>query len=396
VAVIRIKAGHVQPVWAGHPWVYAQAVDRVDGGAMAGDEVVVEDARGNALGRGLYSPRSAIPVRLYTRDSRVSLDAALVRERLERALELRAALGLPNAETNAYRLVHGEGDDLPGLIVDRFANTLVVQFGSIGMKRREGTIFDALWRLLEPRAIVDRTSARVAESEAFELASGVVRGDTALAALEFVENGLRYELPLELGQKTGFYLDQRALRARVQALAQGRRVLDAFCYVGAFSLAAARGGAISVDRVVSSAAAIEIAGRSAVLNGLESRARFQVADAHEALKRLGKAGAYDLVICDPPKLAPNRSSAKRALDHMRRLASVACRATRPSGLCILCSCSSAIGMDELTRAMALGAREASRRPVVLEQFSQGLDHPVPAAFPEGRYLSTIICASEPL
>lgn len=363
---------------------------------MPGDEVVVEDARGNLLGRGLYSPRSAIAVRLYSRDARAALDGTLLTERLERALSLRQALGLPNPDTNAYRLVHGEGDDLPGLIVDRFASTLVVQFGTIGMKRREGMILDALSRILEPRAVVDRTSARVAQSEGFELGRGIVRGDTELDTLAFVENGVRYELPLELGQKTGFYLDQRALRARVQTLAVGRRVLDTFCYVGAIALAAARGGAISVDGADSSAPAVEVAARSAVLNGLESRVHFEVADAHEALKRLGRAGEYDLVICDPPKLAPTRNSAKRALDHMRRLASAACRATRPSGLCILCSCSSAIGIGELTRAMAFGGREAGRRPVVLEQLSQGADHPVPAAFPEGRYLSTIICAVDPL
>ncbi|HEY3493150.1 MAG TPA: class I SAM-dependent rRNA methyltransferase, partial [Polyangiaceae bacterium] len=217
---VVVKVGHVQPVWAGHPWVFAQAVERIEGGAVAGDDVEVLDPRGNSLGRGLYSPGSAIPVRIYTRDRNRPIDAALFGERIERALSRRQAVGLPAADTDACRLVHGEGDDLPGVIVDRFGDTLSIQLGTIGVKRREAALLDALSRL-SPRAIVDRTPERTARSEGFEPGSGVVRGDTGLAAFEFRERGLSFRIPLELGQKTGFYLDQRPLRARVEELARG-------------------------------------------------------------------------------------------------------------------------------------------------------------------------------
>jgi 23S rRNA (cytosine1962-C5)-methyltransferase len=397
MAVITLKAGHVQPVWAGHPWVYAQAVERISGGALAGDEVIVEDTRGNVLGRGLYSPGSAIPVRLYTRGAAPrTVDGALLRERIERAIALRRGLCLPSDRTDAFRIVHAEGDDLPGLVVDRYADVLAVQIATIGIKLREAALFDALEHALGSRAILDRSSSRAAKSEGFSPGTGVVRGDASLSELAFTERGLAFRIPLELGQKTGFYLDQRPLRARVEELARGRRVLDAFSYVGAFALSAARGGAAAVDAVDESALAIEVAAECAVLNALGGRVRFERADAHDVLAHAGRHGGYDLVICDPPKLAPTRAAKKRALGSMRRLAAAGCRATRPSGLLVLSSCSAAIGTDELTRAVALGGRDVGVRPVVLERHFQGPDHPVVAAFPEGLYLSTLIVEVTPL
>ena len=390
VGIVTLKPGHVQPVWAGHPWVYAQAIDRLEGGAAAGDEVAVKDGRGNFLGRGLYSPGSAIPVRLFVRDEKTPIDGALFAERIARAISRRSALGLPSRETNAFRLVHAEGDALPGLVVDRFDDVLCVQFGTIGIKRRAGSLLDELGRLLAPRAIVDRTSPRAAKLEGFEAESGVVRGDATLEALEFVELGARHRIPLELGQKTGFYLDQRPLRERVQALSHGRRVLDAFAYVGAVAIAAARGGATEVHATDTSALALEVLAENAALNELKGKIHVERADAHDVLALAGSRGGYDLVVCDPPKLAPTRAKKTRALQSMRRLAAAGCRATRPGGLFALSSCSAAIDLEELTRAAALGARDVGATPLVIERLFQGPDHPVPAAFPEGLYLHTLI------
>lgn len=390
VAVVSLKPGHVQPVWAGHPWVYAQAVQRVAGGATPGDEVEVVDAQGNLLGRGLYSPGSAIAVRMYTRDRATHIDGALFERRIAQAVLRREALGLPSPDTDAYRVVHAEGDDLPGLIVDRYADVLVVQAATIGIKRREEMILESLAAKLRPRAIIDRTSERAARAEGFEPGRGVVRGDEKVSELDFVERGLRFRIPLELGQKTGFYVDQRPLRERVEALAKGRRVLDTFTYVGAIAMAAARGGASEVHAVDASALALEVAAACARDNGLGGRIRHERADAHDVLALAGRQGGYDLVVCDPPKLAPTRAAKKRALTSMRRLAAAGARATRPGGLLVLCSCSAAIGLDELTRAAALGARDVGLRPTVLERWFQGADHPVPAAFPEGLYLSSLI------
>jgi 23S rRNA (cytosine1962-C5)-methyltransferase len=389
VGAVILKAGHVQPVWAGHPWVFAQAVERVEGGVLAGDEVEVKDPRGQLLGRGLYSPGSAIPVRLYTRGGDRAIDEKLILERIERAVARRRSLGLPSESTDAYRLVNAEGDDLPGLIVDRLGDAFSVQLGTIGIKRREDAVFEALDRL-KPRAIVDRTPERAAKAEGFEPRSGVVRGDGSLDVFTFRERGLKFRIPLELGQKTGFYFDQRPLRARIEELARGRTVLDAFSYVGAIALAAARGGAMSVEAVDNSALAIEVGAECAAENGLAEHVRFERGDAHEALAHVGRKGGVDLVICDPPKLAPSRQARARALDAMRRLAGAGARATKPGGLFVICSCSASIGLPELGRSLALGARDVGARATVLERFTQGPDHPVLAAFPEGLYLTSLV------
>lgn len=305
--------GHVQPVWAGHPWIFAQAVARIDGGATAGDPIDVMDPRGNWLGRGLYSPGSAIVVRICTRRPEVELDAAFFVAKIEQAIVRRRLLGLPSARTNAFRVINSEGDDLPGLIVDVYSDTAVVQYGTVGMKRRQGIIIDSLMRLLGCKAILDRSSERTAKLEGFTAERGIVRGDSSLQELAFVERGFHYRLPLDVGQKTGFYLDQRTLRGRVEQLVVGKRVLDTYCFVGSFSLAAARGGASEVVAVDSSALALETAARLADQNQLTGRIRYQHEDALSALSRAGREGGYDLVICDPPKLSPSRATTTRPL-----------------------------------------------------------------------------------
>jgi 23S rRNA (cytosine1962-C5)-methyltransferase len=384
---VRLKPGHVQPVWVGHPWVYAQAIDRVEGGATAGDEVSVVDPRGNLLGRGFYSPGSAIPVRLLVRDAKTRLDASFFRARLERAVTLRTALGLPSEHTNGFRLVHAEGDGLPGLMVDRYGDVLAVQLGTIGMKQREALVFEALTALLAPRAILDRTSVQTAKTEGFDAGSGTVRGAEA-SVLDFVERGLAFRIPVELGQKTGFYFDQRALRARVEQLAHGARVLDAYSYVGAFAIAAARGGAREVVAVDESALAVEVGAECAAANGVANRVRFAKEDARRALTEA--KGSFDLVIADPPRLAPTRGARDQALVAYAKLAENACRASRPGGLVVFCSCSAAVDLTALTRALATGATRANVQATVLERWFQGADHPVPAAFGEGLYLKALI------
>jgi len=391
LARVSLKAGHVQPVWAGHPWVFAQAVARVEGEAAAGDEVLVCDAKGLPMGRGLYSPKSAIAVRLYTRDANEAVDATLFERLIRLATARRAALNLPShetaLETTGLRLVHAEGDGLPGLIVDRFGDVLAIQWGTLGLKQRESALLDVLERVLEPRAIVDRTSARSAEQEGFASLPRMSRGDPP-RAFEFQERGLRFRIPLSLGQKTGFYFDQRPLRARVEALSQGRRVLDAYCYVGSVALSAARGGASEVIAVDTSAPALAVAAELAAAHGFAERIRFVQGDALAELR--AASDAFDLVVCDPPKLAPARSARGKALDAMRRIAGAAASACRDGGVLVLSSCSAAIGAPELARALALGARDVGRQALVLERLFQGPDHPVPAAFPEGLYLSSII------
>jgi 23S rRNA (cytosine1962-C5)-methyltransferase len=379
--------------------VFAQAIARIEGGAVAGDEVTVVDPHGAVLGRGLYTPRSAIPVRIFTRDD-TPIDGAFFRRRIERAIQHRRDLSLPsNAaghETTAYRLIHAEGDGMPGLVVDILGDVACVQLNTIGIKRREGIVFDALTEALAPRAIIDRTPPHLAKLEGYEADAGVVRGDATIDRFTFVERGLRYEIPLALGQKTGFYLDQRTLRARIEQLSHGRRVLDAFSFVGTFAMAAARGGAREVVAVDESAVALEVGAECARANGLHERISFERSDARKALGRASQEGGFDVVICDPPKLSPTRGAKEGALGLYRALAAAGCRATKPGGIFVLCSCSSAVSLDDLTRAVALGARESRMHAVVFDRHFQGADHPVSAAFPEGLYLKSVIARLEAL
>ncbi len=354
---------------------------------MPGDEVNVVDPRGNFLGRGFYSAGSAIAVRILTRDAGLPIDASFFRARLERAEAMRRAHGLGGSgETTGYRVVHAEGDELAGLIVDRFGEVVVVQFLTLGMKQREALVFEAIADVLRPRAMIDRTPQTAGKLEGFTPSSGLVRGD-APDALRFAERGIRWEIPLELGQKTGFYFDQRDLRGRVESLARGKRVLDVYTYVGGFGLAAARGGAEHVTCVDESAAAIEVGAENARANGLTS-IEFQRNDARRAMQ--DAKGAYDLVIVDPPRLAPTRGARERALVLYSKLAELGCRATKPYGLLVLCSCSAAVDLPALTRALANGAVRANVQPSIVHRAFQGPDHPVPAAFGEGLYLKALV------
>ncbi len=388
---VRLKPGHVQPVWAGHPWVYAQAIDAIDRGTTAGDEVSVIDPRGNLLGRGFFSPGSAIPVRLLVRDAKTQIDASFFRERFERAVALRASLGLPGDQNTGFRLIHAEGDGVPGLVVDRYGDSLVVQFGTVGMKLREALVLEALSSVVGPRSVIDRTSHQTAKMEGFEPSSGVVRGEE-VNVLEFAERGVRFRIPLELGQKTGFYFDQRSLRARVEALARDKRVLDTYAFVGAFAIAAARGGAHEVVAVDESALAVEVGAACAAANGVGDRVGFVKDDARRVLAEAN--GTFDLVIADPPRLAPTRGAREQALLAYAKLAENVCRAVRPGGTVVLCSCSAAVDLTALTRALATGATRANVEAIVLERWFQGADHPVPAAFGEGLYLKALIARIE--
>lgn len=388
----RLKPGHVRPVWTGHPWVYAQALERVEGGALKGDEVDVVDPKGQFLGRGFYSPTSAIAVRILSRKKDEALDAAFFRHKIREAVALRRALGLGEGETTGYRLVHAEGDGIPGLVVDVYGDVCAVQLLTAGMASRAQIVCAALQSEMGAKAVFDRTPLRAGELEGFRVGSGLLAG-TAPDALRFVENGLRYELPLEMGQKTGYYFDQRNLRARVGQLSKGKSVLDTYSFVGSFGMTAARGGASKVRSVDTNAVALEVGAACAELNGVAKAMEFVREDAKEALK--AAHGAYDVVLVDPPRLATNKGGRDAALAHYTHLADLGARATKPGGTLVFSSCSSAIGMTDLTRALANGAIRANVDAVVLERHTQGADHPVPAAFPEGMYLKALVAKITP-
>jgi 23S rRNA (cytosine1962-C5)-methyltransferase len=391
MARVMLRAGRVQPVWAGHPWVFAQAVDRVDGAPAPGDVVEVVDPKNNFLGRGFWSPRSAIPVRIVTRRPEQALDAALLAHRIETAAYVRRReLGLPSDETDGFRLVHAEGDSLPGLIVDVYREVAVVQLLSIGMKRREDDLFGAILRATGAKSVIEVPGGHAQRAEGIEVEPRVVRGPE-VTALKFRERGFEYEIPVGQAQKTGFYFDQRDNRAIVERLAQGRRVLDLYSYVGAFSLAAARGGAREVHAFDSSAAAMAEGAAIAHTNGFGDRIRFARGDVRRVLQQLVQDGErFDLAIVDPPKLAPSVRHLSRAQAAYRRLNARAIEALEPGGLLVSCSCSGALRPEDMTRVLSLAARDAARDATLLHLGQQGMDHPVPVAFPEGRYLKAAV------
>lgn len=383
---VTLRAGRVQPVWAGHPWVFAQAIQHVDGAPGAGDVVEVVDPKGNHLGRGFWSPGSAIPVRLVTRSPDEALDDACITRRIEAAVALRRELGLPGDETDGYRLVHAEGDGLPGVIADVFRDVVVVQLLTIGMKRREDVIFAALARATGARTLIEVPGGPAQEKEGIRVEARVVRGP-AVDALRFRERGFEYEIPPALGQKTGFYFDQRDNRAQVERLARGKRVLDLYSYVGAFALGAARGGASEVLAFDSSAAVVAEGASIAARNGLGERVRFARGDVRNVLAQLiEEKRRFDLVLVDPPKLAPSTRHLARAQLAYRRLNMRALEVLERGGILVSCSCSSAMRPDDFLRTLTLAGRDAARELTLLGLGQQGMDHPVPAAFPEGRYL----------
>lgn len=383
---VTLRAGRVQPVWAGHPWVFAQAIERVDGAPSPGDAVEVRDPKGKLLGRGFWSPGSAIPVRIVTRKPDEALDEACLVRRVEAAAEHRRELGLPGDETDGFRLIHAEGDGLPGLIVDVFRDAAVVQLLTIGMKRREDALFAAIARVTGARTVVEASGGRAQQMEGIQVEARVVRGPPA-DALRFRERGLEYAIPPSFGQKTGFYFDQRDNRAAVERLARGKRVLDLYSYVGPFALAAARGGAREVLAFDSSASVVAEGAQIAAANGLADRVRFARGDVRSVLGALiQEKKRFELVMVDPPKLAPTARHLTRAQVAYRKLNARALSLLEPGGLLVTSSCSSAMRPDDFLRTIALAGRDAARDVTLLHLGQQGMDHPVPAAFPEGRYL----------
>ena len=385
---VELKRSHATPVAAGHPWVFAQAVAKLHGQPAAGDEVVVVDPYGKELGRGFWSPSSAIVVRLLTPDSERALDGAFLRERLRQARATRGLLGLPNEATTGYRLVHAEGDGLAGLVVDVYGSTLVVQLLTAGMQRRKAEVVNALVEVMEPRAILEQVSASAMAREGVTSEGGVLFGDAG-TALEFRERDVRFSLPHESTQKTGYYFDQREHRAEVERLARGREVLDACCYVGGFALAAARGGATSVRAIDSSNPALAMGRTLATDNGL-GQVTFEQADVREKLEQMaGESARYDMVIFDPPKLVPTAKHLEKGRRAYRRMNRFAIELVRPGGVLVTCSCSAAMDETEFLRMLAFASRDARRELSVLRVGKQGPDHPVPPGFGEGSYLKTV-------
>jgi 23S rRNA (cytosine1962-C5)-methyltransferase len=390
---IVLKPGKEKSLLRRHPWIFSGAVARVQGAPAAGDTVAVTAADGRFLALAAWNPDANIRARVWSWDEAVRIDAGFFRARIETAIALRRRL-LQRDAREAERLVHGESDGLPGLIVDRYADVVVMQVSSAGCARWREPIVAALRDLTGARAIYERSDADVLELEGLEPSTGLVDGSLDSPVVEIEENGIRLRVDVAAGHKTGYYLDQRDNRARVGQLCRERDVLNCFSYTGGFTLQALLHGARSAVSVDSSAAALELGRQHVALNGLPAdRCEWLDADVFQCLRKFRDQGkAFDLIVLDPPKFAPTAATAERAARGYKDINLLAFKLLRPGGLLATFSCSGGVSQDLFRKIVAGAAADARVDAQVLEQFHATADHPVSLAFPEGEYLKGLLCS----
>lgn len=385
---VLLKPKRARPFYGMHPWVYAGAIDTIEGDPKDGDVVDLVSHAGNFVARGLYNSQSKIRVRLYSWQAEQALDDNFFRERLERAIHLRRnILRLPTT----CRLVFSEADGLSGVTIDQFDRWLVVQFTSLALAKRREQFADLLTQLVQPEGIYLRTERGIGQLEGIELQDGPLRGDAPREPVEIEEHGLRLRINLTEGQKTGYYLDQRDNRLAVARLAIGRRMLDAFCYSGGFGLHAARMGASSVLGVDGSEAALDLARGNAALNNL-TQLIFENADVFDKLDQLVAANErFGVIVLDPPKFARSNSAVDEAMRGYRRLLQQSLKLLEADGVLAMCCCSGLITREMLHELLAQEASQSRRHLQMLETRGAAPDHPVSALCPETNYLKCVIC-----
>jgi 23S rRNA (cytosine1962-C5)-methyltransferase len=387
MARLHLHPGKERSVLRRHPWIFAGSVERLEGRARRGDTVEVVTADGRSLAKAAWSPDSKIRARVWSFGDDV-IDHAFFKHRVAQAVAWRTAFpGLVGQE--GLRLIHGEADGLPGVIADRYGPVVVVQLTSAGAEKWRDAIIAALVQATGCAAVYERSDSEVRRLEGLEPTSGCVWGELPAAPLLIEENGVRLEVDVIAGHKTGFYLDQRDNRFLTGKLAQGRRVLNCFCYTGGFSLQALAGGAESVLSVDSSGPALEIAARNLAHNPQldASRARWLEDDVFAALRALKTAGErFDLIVLDPPKFAPSAAHAERAARAYKDINMCAFRLLTPGGILMTYSCSGGIGLDLFQSIVAGAAADAGVDARILHRLSAAADHPVGLAAPEGEYL----------
>lgn len=393
-ATIQLKRGREKPVLNRHPWIFSGAVSRLEGKPQPGDLVAVIDSNGRYLATAYYNPHSQIRGRILSWEESPAIDVAFWRGRLERAIAGRSALQL-EPQSNAYRLVNAEADGLPGLVVDRYADYLVVQCLTLGIDRRKEMLFGILEELLSPKGIVERSDVSVRSKEGLTELAGIRRGQPPPVELLITENGHQFGVSLLEGHKTGLYLDQRDNRAAVcqPRHVAGARILNVFAYTGGFAVYAAAGGAGPITNVDSSADLLVAAEQNLGRSGVERPDDEYIAgDAFEVLRYYRDNGRqFDMVILDPPKFAHSKSEVNPATRGYKDINWLALRLLRPGGLLATFSCSGLVSADLFQKVVFGAAVDAERDVQILQQLSQAPDHPVLLSFPESAYLKGLFC-----
>lgn len=387
---ITLAPHRTRPAVARHPWVYARDILAIDGQPADGEEVEVLNADGQFFARGLYNSHSSIRLRLYSWQPGVPLDRVFFHQRLQQAIHLRQHILQLDGPRNAWRVLFSEADFLSGLVVDKYADWLTLQFTSLALAQRRDLIADCLQELLQPRGMYLRTERGVGQLEGLVLQDHLFRGEAPPQELVIAENGLEFLVNIAEGQKTGFYLDQRDNRRAVSRLCVGKRVLDAFCYTGGFGLTAAAAGAAEVVGLDASESALALARQNAERNRL-AQVQFHRADVFTDLARRAQAReCYDVVILDPPKFARTRNALPKALHGYRRLARLALKLLAPGGILVFCCCTGLITLDRLELLLAETALSSQRDLQILERRGPAPDHPVAASCRESAYLKCLI------
>jgi len=411
---INLKPGKEKPVLARHPWIFSGAIARVaERSASDGDTVDVFDAAGRWLARGYYNARSQIVVRVWTWNDE-PIDRAFLRARLERAISVRDTL-IDRATTNAYRIVNAESDGLPGLVVDRYADFVVLQFLTLGMEKRKAEIVELLDELLQPRGIYERSDVDVREKEGLASAVGVLRGAEPPDLVEIRENNFRFLVDIRHGHKTGFYLDQRENRKRVseflRAEVQGSggageqratvsdqrsspcETLNVFSYTGAFAVyACAANPSARVINLDTSREVLNLAREDMRLNGCEERGEFVEGDAFQLLRRYrDQSRSFDAIILDPPKFVPAQSQVQSGLRGYKDVNLLAFKLLKPGGTLVTFSCSGSVSAELFQKVVFEAATDAKRDAQIVAKLLQAPDHPILLAFPESEYLKGLVC-----
>jgi 23S rRNA (cytosine1962-C5)-methyltransferase len=384
-----LKPGREKSLKRRHPWVFSGAVAKVEGDPQPGDTIEVRSADGEMLALAAYSPHSQIRARVWS-FSEGDVDASFFTKRIEDAAIARAALGIDGV-SNGMRLVHAEADGLPGVIADRYGETAVVQLLSAGADRWRDAIADALCGLPGVERVWERSDADARELEGMKPRSGLLRGKPLPHAPIIEEHGLRFKVEVDAGHKTGFYLDQRDNRLLLRHLAPGKDVLDCFSYTGGFALNALFGGARHVTAVDSSGLALDAARANAALNGL-GEAQWLDADVFQTLRKLRDQGrSFDVIVLDPPKLAPTAAHAERASRAYKDINLFALKMLRPGGHLMTYSCSGGVSADLFQKIVAGAALDAQVDARIEMWLHAAPDHPVALNFPESEYLKGLLC-----
>jgi 23S rRNA (cytosine1962-C5)-methyltransferase len=386
--LIRIKPKEGRRARAGAPWIFSNEIN-MDVGTKAlapGTLVHVQGDDGQNFGTGYFNPKSLIAVRLLDPASNQRIDAAFFAGRLKRALSIREAI----YDAPFYRLVHAEGDGLPGLVIDRFGDLCSVQVTTAGMEALTPALLEALDSVIAPETVILRNDTPSRALEGLENYVRVAKGEVP-SRVTVVENGVRYFADLSAGQKSGWYYDQRDNHAFMAKLASGRSVLDAYCYAGSFAIAAGLGGAKEVVGLDSSQAALALAEEAAKANGIA--AQFVKADVFEELERLGARGdKFDIVIADPPPFVKARKDLEAGAKAYRKLARLAAAVTAPGGFLFLASCSHNMPADRFALECGIGILRGERQAALIHQSGAGADHPVHPLLPETAYLKALVYA----